>query len=260
MLRTGGMRTGHPGGGDDPARCIGAGRAVCRVWKGRLLFDRERWRSEVLHKGAEREPVVTIDGFATDPGALVRQAGALRFARTSPHYPGLRAAMAPDACASLLAALQPLCEAVFGATPGLESACYSLVTTPPAQLAPIQRLPHYDGMEPDRLALVLYLCPPHHGGTAFYRHRSSGFETVTPERFAAYRDALQADVQRHGMPPAAYIASDTPLFERIAAPPPAFNRALVYRGRNLHSGDIAPEFPCHPDPATGRLTVTAFFV
>ncbi len=224
------------------------------------MFDPDRWRTQIMHKGAEGEPIVTIDDFATDPKALIAQAAGLPFARISPYYPGLRALIAPDTSAALLSALQPLCRSAFGCAPGLECAFYSLVTTPCDQLAPIQRLPHYDGMEPDRLALIVYLCAPRLGGTSFYRHRSTGYETVSPERFAAYRDALHADVQRHGLPPAGYIAADTPLFERLASPGPGFNRALLYRGRNLHSGDIAPGFACDPDPATGRLTITAFMV
>ncbi len=224
------------------------------------MFDPDRWRTKITHKGAEGEPIVTIDEFATDPAALITAAAQLPFARLSPYYPGLRAPMGPDACAALLNALQPLCRSAFGCTPGLESAFYSLVTTPRDQLAPIQRLPHYDGMEPHRLALIVYLCAPRLGGTSFYRHRSTGYETVSLERFDVYRDALHADVRRHGLPPAGYIAGDTPVFERLSSPEAAFNRGLLYRGRNLHSGDIAPDFACDPNPATGRLTITAFFV
>lgn len=224
------------------------------------MFDPRHWRVIVEEKGTEREPLVIIDWFAEHPQALIEQASGLQFTVTAPYYPGIRAELPHVASAAMTEALGPLCERVFGVAPVLESACYSLVTTPPAQLAPIQRLPHYDGTEPGRLAVILYLCAPRFGGTSFYRHRSTGFETVSSERFSAYRDALADDVRRHGLPPAGYISNDTPLFERIAAPMPAFNRALLYRGRNLHSGDIGLGHSFDPNPRTGRLTLTGFMV
>jgi len=224
------------------------------------MFDPQIWRVAVEEKGFEREPVVIVDSFAERPQALIEQAARLSFGVTTLYYPGIRAELPGDVSAALMEALGPLCERVFDVSPSLESSCYSLVTTPAAQLAPIQRLPHYDGMEPRRLALILYLCDPRLGGTSFYRHRSTGFETVTRDRFISYRDALAGDVRRHGLPPAAYHVGDTPLFERIAVPAPVFNRALIYRGRNLHSGDITPDFAFDPDPRTGRLTLTGFMI
>ena len=96
------------------------------------------------------------------------------------------------------------------------SAGYSIVTTRPAELTPIQRLPHFDGLEPERIALLHYLSGAEQGGTAFYRHRSTGYETITADRHAAYDAALHRDVARHGLPVPAYISGDTPIYERIA--------------------------------------------
>ena len=61
-----------------------------------------------------------------------------------------------------------------------------------------------------------------------------------------------------GPPPAAYIAGDTPLFERFEHVEARYNRALVYRSMLLHSGAIGPDASLSADPSTGRLTVTAF--
>ena len=69
---------------------------------------------------------------------------------------------------------------------------FSIVTTPPEALAPIQRLPHVDGLEPDRIAILVYLSGAEQGGTAFYRQRSTGFETVNAARFPAFEAALKA--------------------------------------------------------------------
>src|SRR5215211_7132380 len=95
--------------------------------------------------------------------------------------------------------------------------CYfSIVTTEPEALAPIQRLPHVDGLEPDRIAILVFLSGTSGSGTAFYRQRATGFETLDTDRFPRFEAALRAGVVEHGLPPPAYIAGDTPLYERIA--------------------------------------------
>ncbi len=108
------------------------------------------------------------------------------------------------------------------------------------------------------MAILHYLALEDGDGTGFYRHRSTGFETITPERGAAYFANLKADLAKHGPPPGAYINGDTAIFERIAHFEGRFNRALIYRGRLLHSGAISPgrDLPC--DALTGRLTVASF--
>jgi hypothetical protein len=224
------------------------------------MFDTNFWRFEIVRKGSEREPVVIIDNFAAEPTALIDQAASLRFTAMSPYFPGIRAPVAQQTSQAMQEALAPLMRQVFGVEScDVEGCFFSLVTTRPEQLAPIQRLPHYDGVEPGRMALVHYLCGSQHGGTSFYRHRATGFETVRADRFAIYRDALAADVRRVGLPASAYISGDTPVFERVTSVPCVFNRAILYRGRNLHSGDIPRGFQFDPGPRSGRLTITAFW-
>ena len=226
------------------------------------MFDSRFWRINVERKGREAEPVVTIDQFAADPEALVNAAAGARFSAEAAHYPGIRADVGVAMSQAMLAALRPVFADVFAmpTAPSMLGCFFSIVTTPAATLTPLQRLPHYDGVEAERLALILYLCAPEHGGTSFYRHKATEFETVSQERFAAYRAALAADVQTHGLPPPGYINGDTPLFERIGGSPATFNRAVLYRGRNLHSGDIAPDFRFDPSPRNGRLTLNAFLL
>lgn len=65
-------------------------------------------------------------------------------------------------------------------------------------------------------------------------------------------------MQEDDVTPANYIAGDTPYFERIALGQARYNRALLYPSFLLHSGAIAPDAVLSPDPALGRLTVTAF--
>ncbi|MDE1958676.1 MAG: hypothetical protein KGI40_06285 [Xanthomonadaceae bacterium] len=216
---------------------------------------------EVTRCGRENQPVVVIENFVPDPQALIDDACRRPFGAHGAYYPGIRAPVPPALVQRFLEGLDAIIAEVFGITSGhvLET-WYSLVTTPPAALAPIQRLPHYDGLEPGRLALLHFLGREAKGGTAFYRQRSSGYESVDAGRFPAYRAQLEVEVARSGLPQAGYIAGDTPLFERIALHGARFNRAILYRGNTLHCADIPGDLGLSTDPARGRLTVNTFLM
>lgn len=205
--------------------------------------------------------LVTVGGLLADPEAAIAQAFLQNFARITPQYPGVRAPLDPAVCAYLLGELAPLMDQWFAASPTRweMQAWYSLVTTPPAALVPIQRLPHVDGTDPRQIAMMLYLHCTGHGGTAFFRHRSTGLESLTAEDYPRYAAALQADVARTGLPPAAYTTDGAPHFERIHTAPGDFNSAIFYRGNILHSGVIDNAAPLVADPRAGRLTINAFF-
>lgn len=212
--------------------------------------------------GIEQEPVAIVEDFAPDPEAL--RAAALHAAFRRPkdgHYPGVKAPGDPDYLTDRRTLFATIFRQVFGIAGGVSvlEAGYALVTTPPAILTREQRLPHVDALAPGRLALIHYLVPGECDGTAFYRHRSTGFETVDAERSAAYFAALNNDLRQHGAPPPAYPGGDTAMFERTAVFEGRFNRALIYRGRLLHSGAIGADAVLSDDPAEGRLTITGFF-
>lgn len=216
------------------------------------------WSIRVERQGLEAKPVVIIDGFAPDPARLIDDASFLRFRPMGEHYPGLRAAVPMTLLEPLLTALAPVLATTFGGRYTAADAFYSIVTTRPEALTPIQRLPHFDGVEPGRLALLHYLSAATPGGTAFYRHRSTGFETVTGARLAAYSAALAADLHRTGEPPSAYYDAASPLFEQVARYDGVANRAIIYRSHTLHCADLPPGSVFDADPARGRLTVNTF--
>jgi Family of unknown function (DUF6445) len=220
---------------------------------------RSDWTLTVERQGSEGEPVVVIDNFAAHPEHLTGDAAMLGFAPVGIHYPGVRAPVARAILKPMLAALAATIRDVFGyADIEIDDAFYSLVTTPPSALAPIQRLPHFDGVEPERLALLHYLSPEMPGGTAFYRHRSTGFETVSAERLSTYRSALDTDLTRHGLPGPAYIDGDTAIYECIARYEGRFNRAILYRGNTLHCAWLPDTTALVEDVETGRLTANTF--
>lgn len=215
----------------------------------------------ISHFSSDNHRLVTYDDLLETPEHAISQAVLQKFARITPHYPGVRAPLDPQVCAAWLGALSPLLEEWFDApcTRWEMQAWYSLVTVPPAALAPIQRLPHVDGTDPRQIAMMLYLHRTGHGGTAFFRHRSTGLVALSEADFPGYAAALKADMARTGLPPAAYTTDGAPHFERIHAVPGHFNSAVFYRGNILHSGVIDNAAPLSSDPRDGRLTINAFF-
>lgn len=207
--------------------------------------------------GGEGQPIAIVDGFHPDPDSLRAAALAAAFEPGRHHYPGIRAPLPADYFARVRRALAPVLREVLGAAGGVEllDASFSIVTTPPGALGVEQRLPHVDAVQPGRIALVHYLSEG--DGTAFFRHRATGFETIDAARSLGYLAALNAEL-RADPPAAAYPFGDTALFERITHVEARYNRAVIYRSALLHSGAIAPGAVLDADPARGRLTVTAF--
>ena len=214
---------------------------------------------DIQRLGNEAEPLVIIDDFSEQFEALRQTAEASTYTVTGPHYPGIRAQADPSYLGPQMAVLKDVLTKVFGYASGanLIECAYSLVTTPPLKLTPIQRLPHFDSTDPKRLALLHYFGDASSGGTAFYRHVSTGFETISQARHQAYTAALQAEINKNGLPPAAYYAAG-PLYERIGEVEAKPNRMVLYRGYRLHSGIIPTDVTLSTDPKQGRLTLNTF--
>ncbi|KQM88789.1 hypothetical protein ASE67_03470 [Sphingomonas sp. Leaf23] len=209
--------------------------------------------------GTERQPIAIVDHFHPDPDGLRAFAAAARFEPARRQYPGMRAALPDDYFDAVRPAMLQVLVHVFGHRGGIAllDASFSVVTTPPERLSIEQRLPHFDAVDPNRIALVHYLGADDSGGTAFYRHRATGFETIDVQRAPAYLDTLNAEV-RTAPPPPAYIVGSTAQFEQVSAVDGRCNRAVIYRSALLHSGAIPADAVLSDDPARGRLTVTAF--
>ncbi|MCA0910826.1 DUF6445 family protein [Qipengyuania gaetbuli] len=210
--------------------------------------------------GAETQPVVTVADVLTDPDGVIEIAARHRFGTHGAFYPGIRAAVSEKIGMPMVAPLLERLVEVFSLPrlPRFRECYLSVVTHAPAELAPIQRLPHFDGTERERLAVLLYLDKADRGGTAFYRQRATGFESVDGERFDTYRSQLEAATAEHGLPGPAYISGDTAIFEQIHRVSDTFNSMVIYRGNTLHCADLGADFVPDPDPKTGRLTLNLF--
>jgi hypothetical protein len=223
-----------------------------------------RLRVSLERIGREGEPVLIVEDVLRAPENLIDYAAdEVSFAPAwGPQggYPGIRAPAPLNYVETLVRSLSPVMEKAFALdnVALARAECnFSLVTLPPAGLAPLQRIPHVDTTDPLQFALLHYLCPPGFGGTAFYRHRATGFEALTPERVPAYEAARERELA--GMQAtSAYITSDTDHYQQTAAFEAGFNRLIVYRSRILHSGQIDSPVALTPDPRRGRLTANIF--
>lgn len=211
--------------------------------------------------GNEAQPVIVVDGFHPDPDSLRAAASDVHFSAAQRHYPGIRAPLPTTYFSAVRATLTLVLHDAFGATGAIDliDASFSIVTTPPADLTLSQRLPHVDAVELTRIALVHYLSPDDRAGTAFFRHRQTGFELIDASRRSPYFQALNGELAR-GAEPSGYVGGDDPRFERTACIEARYNRAVIYRSAMLHSGAIPPAASLSADPKMGRLTITAFLL
>lgn len=217
-------------------------------------------RIQKLTIGRENAPLLVIDNVVADPEELVQDAAAKRYTTPHSYFPGIRAKAPLSYQMFLVGEFRKLLCEFFGLdSPSLRfSMChYSVVTTPPEELSLLQRIPHVDTHDSRGLASVHYLFKADLGGTAFYRHRSTGFEFVDEARRTTYFQALERELA-DATPDARYIDSDTPLFEQVAAQDGVFNRMLIYRRNSLHSGAPNPGVSLSADPASGRLSINSF--
>ena len=218
-------------------------------------------RLRKLSIGAEGAPLLVIDNVVDNTDALIAYAANSAFGIVGGFYPGIRTA-APLAYQQLLITRlrQSLldCLGVESGTLQLSLCHYSLVTTPAEKLAAPQRVPHVDSLASTGLATIHYLFKSNLGGTAFYRHRKTGFEYIDEARNPAYSQSLRGEDLRPEALGPGYINGGTALFEQIAKQDGVFNRMLVYRRNSLHSGCIDAAFVPDANPRTGRLSINSF--
>ncbi|MFN3945820.1 MAG: DUF6445 family protein [Allosphingosinicella sp.] len=213
--------------------------------------------------GSEQEPLLIVDDLLEAPKRLVDYACtqvAFRPAwRVDGGFPGLRAAAPLNYVKAVVTALGPVVRQAFAlgdAQPAGAECNLSLVTLPPKRLTAEQRIPHIDTTDPLQFAFLHYLCETRYGGTAFYRHRATGFEAVTPGRSARYEQTVAEELAQQ--PPAVgYVGEDDSRYWEIGRVEAQFNRLVIYRSRLLHSGRPDPAL-LSADPASGRLTANIF--
>lgn len=221
-------------------------------------------RPELRRFGDEQIPVVVIDDFSQRLDEIVDiAAGLAPYGRIEGnYYPGLREIIS-DGPANAYA--EQLCRDAAPFIGGafevenfsLLEASFSMVTSSPEELQAMQRIPHFDSVDQQYLALLHYLNVPSDSGTAFYRHRATGIERVTEQNIARFIPKMEAEA---AMLPrgSGYIHGSNPYFEQIGAVEAIPNRLVIYQGSLLHSGIIPPGMSFSTDPRQGRLTANLF--
>jgi len=216
--------------------------------------------------GDEKFPVIVVDNLMLHPEDLLLYAGNGADFQQQPgdYYPGIKKPL-PEIYAENIAAVStPLLRKIFHLDRekqyGIGVSALSITTTRPEDLLPIQSVPHFDSSNPNQFAIVHYLCQPEFGGTSFYRHRQTGYESVDPSRYSHYTRTLERQATTVGLPTPEYINGDTPLFVQIASFSAKFNRALIYHSNCLHSGNIRTEMGLSRHPRHGRLTATSSLI
>ncbi len=216
--------------------------------------------------GRERTPVLVLDEVLTSTEALRSYAAqnAGFSSKDTQGYPGIRAPLPASYGQALLPGLRGIIADAYGlsdtADCDLVHELFSLVATAPEHLGLLQRVPHFDNHSPFYFATVHYLSPGHHGGTGIFRHRPTGFESISESRYPIFARAAQAYVQSAGEPPLSYIKESDDHFELVEELEYQPNRMIIYPGYLLHSGLIEPETDISSNPETGRLTANLFLL
>jgi hypothetical protein len=213
--------------------------------------------------GEEKTPIFSLDDYMIDVQDSIKHACQFgNFTQADTYYPGVRCELPNDYVFTVLTSLTGLIRKIYDIpaqlNPSIRAGYYSLVNTSPAKLDIKQRIPHYDGFEPYRYALLHFLNPEPHGGTAFYRHKSTGFENIYQGNEKEYWAAFDAFTLQFGEPNRDYIVKSDTQYERIAQLSYKQNRLALYPSTLLHSGIIEPKTDISSDPHTGRLTANIF--
>jgi len=223
---------------------------------------------QTLRTATENRPIILMDEVFDDPDGLVDYAASLAPfpAAEGNFYPGLRRLMAPaEANALMVSYVTGVAQAlanIMGPLYGIRrlfvrDVAFSIVTTPPSELQPLQSLPHIDSTDPMLFAALHYLSHHEKSGTAFFRHERTGLETITRERLALYTGAREQEEAIHGRA-AGYIKGSSHGFAEVARVEARFNRLAAYPGNLLHSGILPDDYDFDPDPRRGRLTANIF--
>lgn len=221
---------------------------------------------QVLNIGDEQNTVVIIDDFLEAPEELVAFACQSSFApwpiaAERKGYPGVRAAAPEHHAALMMDRLDTVIRERFSVPQAhqltIHQETLNLITVAEEELGPLQRAPHFDTSAPGLYAILLYLCDESHGGTGFYQHRSTGYETISPQRVENYLDRCYIEFNKHRRP-RKYCSDSDDLFTRVGFVPAKFNRLVIYRGNTLHSANILSGKSISFSPVEGRLTANLF--
>jgi len=217
---------------------------------------------ECLKIGTDQQELMRVDSYIQGAEALRQEAiTGNNFAVADSFYPGVRMAISDAYIVGLVRNFQGVIGNFFKLdlrTIKSAASKYSIVTSQPEDLKPMQRIPHFDAPSRNSLAVIHYLCDAPDSGTAFYHHGETGYDYIDRSRLGRYEQSIVKRFEDPKRQPSGYVYGDTEDYSEIASFGAANNRLLMYRGSSLHSGIIRPNYNYDPSPETGRLTITSF--
>lgn len=212
--------------------------------------------------GQEANPILIVDGLLRNPSSAVDFAEAeVRYVPgpETTYYPGTRGRNSPAYIATFLTQLEAAMRDCFALPRNVRldvDNMFSMTTTRPSDLRPLQKVPHVDVVNPRGLAVVHYLFDKPMGGTGFFRHRATGWESLTEERHERFQRLVGIELEA-SLPPG-YLFDSNLHFERTFNVEPAMDRLVIFFGHLLHSATIPPAVELPDSPREGRLTVNSF--
>ena len=211
--------------------------------------------------GQEGQALVVVDNVLSNPEVLVEYATKASFDAPPPKsmYPGLVAPL-PAAYLDLMTGILrgPLVRA-FGLHPDFRIPAYGFLglTTVATEAMPArQAAPHTDAHRLNSFATVHFFSQGDFGGTAFYRHKATGYELVTPAHSGRFTALRRRELEPEDGSPVPALAD---LYEEIHYVEPVFNRLILYRAGQLHSARLVANAHLPASPNSGRLTANLFF-
>jgi len=216
---------------------------------------------EVRPIGTDGGKLFICDNVLLDPDALVDMAALSTFVLPPDNsfYPGVTAPIPPLYAQLISSALREPMTLLFGMSPTVHVPAFGffgLTTLGASAMSPAQTAPHTDAVRQHSFATVHYLSRNSTGGTAFYRHKSTGTELVSPIRSAKYAHFRRQELAQNEGAPLSVIRD---LYEEIDYVEPKYNRLIFYRAGQLHSARLNHDAALTRDPRTGRLTANMFF-
>jgi hypothetical protein len=217
--------------------------------------------------GDEKIPLLIIDNFANSVSDLVDFSGdgSSFQADKNNFYPGKRKLMPSDYGKQICRQYLPFFHSFFDC-PQTSLAktvlsALAIADTPVKELRPMQMLPHIDTPQSNQFAVVHYLCNQDHGGTSFYRHKETGYQTITQDRLYHYANQVKKEAMAHQIHKnPRYMSSSNKLFEQLYLVEARMNRAIIYPSNLLHSGNVNAALGLSSVPQKGRLTIGSFIL
>ena len=265
-MKLGLRQTPRPRGTNKPVQGAAAPRGPVPPATGEEHYDFSAGRSIRIQKhlvGQEENPILVVDGLLANPASAVDFAEAeVKFVPgpAGTYFPGLRGRSSDAYVATFLEKLEPAMRETFCLRDNVRLAVsnmFSLTTIPGSQLRPLQRVPHVDNFGPRGLAVVHFLFDEPLGGTGFFRHRATGWETLSEEQSDRYNRMVAHQLEEGPLPPG-YLYEDSAHFELLFDTKPAMDRLVLFSGHQLHSATIADSVSLPNDVRTGRLTINSF--